>query len=208
MNEHETIADIIAEMRGFKRYAASDSSDCRYVAYWLYQTFADRLEAAYKRESESITPKSDPDWKDICAKCKDGDIEPKHCEYYGEPNGCNSPIYGEHPIAEKSSAVGDAAKLREAVIKTQSVIAKCMDILNKIPECGYNGLIDDVADELCGLLEEHIKAALAAPPRNCDRPKCVTSKAAQDVWRKEDGGKTAYHEWLLAAATEKEGGAK
>jgi len=47
---HETITDIIAEMRGFKRYAASDSNDCRYVAYWLYQTFADRLEAAHKRE--------------------------------------------------------------------------------------------------------------------------------------------------------------
>jgi hypothetical protein len=50
MADNETIADIIAEMRGFKRYAASDSSDCRYVAYWLYQTFADRLEAAHKRE--------------------------------------------------------------------------------------------------------------------------------------------------------------
>ena len=40
-------------------------------------------------------PKPDPEWKDICAKCKDGDIEPRHCEYYGEPNGCNSPIYGD-----------------------------------------------------------------------------------------------------------------
>ena len=53
-NRHETIADIIAEMRGFKRYAASDSSDCRYVAHWLYQTFADRLEAAHKRDCASI----------------------------------------------------------------------------------------------------------------------------------------------------------
>ena len=40
-----------------------------------------------------------------------------------------------------------------------------------------------------------------ASPRNCDRPECATSKAAQDVWRKEDGGKTAYHEWLLATYT-------
>ena len=24
------------------------------------------------------------------------------------------------------------------------------------------------------------------------------AEAAQDVWRKEDGGKTAYYEWLLA----------
>ena len=33
------------------------------------------------------------------------------------------------------------------------------------------------------------KQALAARPRNCDRPECATSKAAQDVWRKEAGGK-------------------
>ena len=36
------------------------------------------------------------------------------------------------------------------------------------------------------------------PLRNCDRPECATTKSAQEVWRKEDGGKTAYYEWLLA----------
>ena len=50
------------------------------------------------------------------------------------------------------------------------------------------------------------KSTLSAPPRNCDRPECSTTKAAQEVWRREDGGKTAYYEWLLATATEKEGG--
>ena len=53
-------------------------------------------------------------------------------------------------------------------------------------------------------LYEIADAALAAPPRNCDRPECGTTKAAQDVWRKEDRGATAYYEWLLAPATEKE----
>ena len=43
------------------------------------------------------------------------------------------------------------------------------------------------------------------PQRNCDRPECVTTKEAQDVWRKEDGGKTAYYEWLLATSTAKGG---
>ena len=50
------------------------------------------------------------------------------------------------------------------------------------------------------------KAVLAAPPRNCDRPECATTTAAQDVWRREDGGRSAYYDWLLATATE--GGAK
>ena len=48
---------------------------------------------------------------------------------------------------------------------------------------------------------EVVNAALAAPPRNCDRPECATTKAAQEVWRKEDGGKTAYYEWLLSTST-------
>ena len=51
-------------------------------------------------------------------------------------------------------------------------------------------------------IERWAEAAGAAPPRNCDRPECATSKAAQDVWSKEDGGKTAYYEWLLATYTE------
>ena len=48
---------------------------------------------------------------------------------------------------------------------------------------------------------EVVNAALSAPPRNCDRPECATTKSAQEVWRKEDGGKTAYYEWLLATST-------
>ena len=59
-------------------------------------------------------------------------------------------------------------------------------------------------------IERWAESALAAPSRNCDRPECATTKSAQDVWRKEDGGKTAYYEWLLAASTKgaKEGDSK
>ena len=65
--------------------------------------------------------------------------------------------------------LGNAAKMREALLETKSVIAKCMDILNKIPDgCEYDGLIDEVADELCDLRESHVNAALSAPARNCD----------------------------------------
>ena len=65
--------------------------------------------------------------------------------------------------------LGDAAKMREALNETKSVIAKCMDILNSIPGgVEYDGLIDEVADELCDLRESHVKPALSSPPRNCD----------------------------------------
>ena len=156
--ENETVADIIAEMRGArtefpfvylmgepdtpevidfetKEIIAPRKINIRRV---MVKELADRLEAAYKRERK---------------------------------------------------ASGNAAKLREA-----------MDYL-----CERMADIDATFDPS---EVECLRAALAAPPRNCDRPECVTTKAAADVWRKEDGGKTAYHEWLLAPATEKEGGAK
>ena len=70
---------------------------------------------------------------------------------------------------EKSSAVGNTAAMREALEKTQSVIATCMEILNKIPDgCDYDRLVDEVADELYDLRDSHVKAALSSPPRNCD----------------------------------------
>ena len=53
-------------------------------------------------------------------------------------------------------------------------------------------------------IEGWAEDALSAPPRNCDRPECATTKSAQEVWRKEDGGKTAYYEWLLATSTKGE----
>ena len=70
---------------------------------------------------------------------------------------------------KESLIVGNVAVLRDALKETQSVIAKCMDILNSIPGgVPYDGLIDDVADELCDLRDSHVKPALSAPPRNCD----------------------------------------
>jgi hypothetical protein len=91
---------------------------------------------------------------------------------------------------------GDCAKMREALVKIEK-IAHC-DLCNVYPK--YR----DKFNDKIGGIEREARAALAAPPRNCDRPECATTKAAQDMWRREDGGKTAYYEWLLA--TYKEGG--
>lgn len=139
--------------------------------------------------------KADPDWKDICAKCNDGDIEPHYCEYYGEPNGCNSPIYGEHPTAENSSVVGDCAKMREA-LKT---VKRYLD--------GYTVNVLEMRSQ--------VDAALSAPPRNCDRFKdALDAWDAYDAWvdsYRAQGKTEPFNEfgWLFALAeTEKEGGAK
>ena len=58
--------------------------------------------------------------------------------------------------------------------------------------------IPKLASEEMSELKQIAESALSAPPRNCDRPECATTKAAQDGGRTEDGGKTAYYEWLLA----------
>lgn len=121
------------------------------------RVMSDRIEAAQKRERESITPKPDPNWEEICEKCHDGDIEP-NCEYYGEPNGCNSPIYGEHPTAGKSSPVGNAATLRKALKNLVDVIDRCDSGSPLWWHSGAKGVMP----------LKKAKAALAEPPRNCD----------------------------------------
>ena len=89
--------------------------------------------------------------------------------------------------------LGNAAKMREALSDA------CYAMFNFLKT--QNGGYEEMAKAL-----DKAKAALAATPRNCDRPECATSKAAQDVWRKEDGGKTAYYEWILQKY--EEGGVK
>jgi hypothetical protein len=86
--KQETIADIIAWLRRPRK------GENVFLAVWIDE-IADRLEAAHKRELSKNTSKNgadfgqlgdcaklreahtaDPDWKEICARCRDGDIEP------------------------------------------------------------------------------------------------------------------------------------
>ena len=89
--------------------------------------------------------------------------------------------------SEKSSQVWNAAEMREALNEIKDTIDEWRTN-DEMDHWQYSKLFD-ITD-----------AALSAPPRNCDRPECATTKAAQDVWRKEDGGQTAYYEWLFAEA--------
>ena len=97
---------------------------------------------------------------------------------------------GPQPVTD-CNCLGNAAKMREALINAYYAMFKF--IKTPYAEC------DEMAFALDGA-----KAALDEPPRNCDRPECAATKEAQEVWRKEDGGKTAYYEWLLATSKEGE----
>lgn len=116
----------------------------------------------------------DPDWGDICAKCMEGEIEPD-CEYYGEPNGCNSPIYGEHP---KSAPVGNATKLRKALDELMGWLEKFLD--------GYSPSYP-FKPSLIGARSQAV-LALSAPPRNCDR-----FESENDAW--DEFMKTQYPQY-------------
>ena len=139
-----------------------------------FDELADRIDAAVKNEvsvefrrSQEVVaeltrrldeaqPKPDPDWNEICAKCRDGEVEPEDCEYYGDPNGCNSPIIGRHPRTKC-----DTAKLREAVKAVVGV--------------GYPHNFQKEAPHIRGYCYDITKAvdkclaALAAPPRNSNK---------------------------------------
>lgn len=154
-SKHETIADIVAQLRAAAHIQNADSP--RDVL-----NFADRIEAAAKREREARV-----DAAQIC-----GEV--------GE-------MIGREATRENSSQVGNAAKIREAV----------ENALDRLLLWNYT---DQYTARMALGVVKKLHAAISAPPRNCDRPECATTKAAQNVWRKEDGGKTAYYEWLLATS--------
>ncbi len=116
-------------------------------------------------------PKPDPDWEAICERCRDGDLEPD-CEYYGEPNGCNSPIYGEHP---RTMPAGNAAEMRETLVALQARFEKNVmayqDRYFKFTGWHWHKKAKEAARwrDVFSELNEQCKSALATPPRNCDR---------------------------------------
>ena len=141
--KQETIADIVAEMR--KDIAEGTVGIWSDFGGEIARSYADRIEAAMRHQFREVT-KMIP-----------------HEEVAVSKMGTTN------QTREKSSAVGNAAEMREALLETQSVIERCMEILNKIPGgVQYDGLIDDVADEICDLRESYVNPALSAPPRNCD----------------------------------------
>lgn len=132
------------------------------------------------------------DWKETCAKCMDGEIEPRQCEYYGEPNGCNSPTYGEHPN------VGNVAKMRETIEWLKERLTAAV----------YDGSFD-VHEAL-----DKIDAALSAPARNCDKMPDIDNLTMHDLAKSPCKSTLEYASrdellalvrWLLAPAAERKG---
>ena len=210
--KQETLAEIEEELRSGE-----------------YAPLADRIHAAWEREKsqswhhremeelilrhekevaelKKLIPQPDPDWKAICEKCKEGEIEPD-CEYYGEPNGCNSPIYGEHP---KSQPIGNAAAMREALGDVYNILEK---IQWYTPHLSDVSLMREFRSRVCRA-KKVIDIALSAPARNCDVEYAdrVEMYGAFKDWCKAKGHTMepmlAYDafDWLLAPAAQEGAG--
>ena len=129
----------------------------------------------------------------------------EHCQQsYSERNG----VYMKKKrksTAEKSSAVGNAAKLREALEKIAYYDKD--DANMDDPYCADGRICADIA-----------RQALSAPPRNCDlardwmrdlyahfKPPASIKREMPPEWV---DAVMAFCRWLVAPATEKKGGTK
>lgn len=151
-DKQETIPDIIAEMRRIK-YRGEECT-----VKWCLTGWADRFEAAWKRESAT---------------------------------------------AEKSSAVGDAAKMREIVELLARVILPPQE---EYPAEYGGGKVPDEDGWLAWIRQMQVRAlaALAAPARNCDRFKTLEDALA--AWREVSPAESGpFDKWLFA---EVKGGVK
>ena len=163
----ETIADVVAKMLEF---AETDSQTIgRDVLRRRIQNFARRFEAAHQREVAELKSKmndvvcENEAMRDACWTC----CAKRECE----------------ETREKSSQVGNAAKMREALerIRRELILDSCRRTITK-----FHDIVCEVS-----------YSALVAPPRNCD----VLSKAeVLETLKDRSFSKEDTIEWLYAEA--------
>ena len=146
-SNQETIADIVAAMRDEGH--AGDASCLEWVSA-KFTSYANRIEAAAKREREA------------------GAEAAQVCGEIGE-------MIGREANREKSSRVGNSAKMREAFSDA------CYAMFNFLKT--QNGGYGEMAKAL-----DKAKAALAEPPRNCDIGNALEQVSRHRIWCKCGGG--------------------
>ena len=126
-DRQETIADIVSEMRNEGH--TGDASCLGWVGAKM-QRYADRIEAAANHRFREVT-KMIPHEEVAYAKTETAT-----------------------PTSEKSSAVGNAAEMREALMEASIALSSAT----------HHHLTEDDAKECLAVIE----SALSKPPRNCD----------------------------------------
>lgn len=179
----ETIEDIIREMRDWWMRSDNEEADAELAS------FANRIEEAW--EIKLIAEKA--------KAAAEGYVQGQQ-----SVTDCNQPK--DVPTTEKSSQVGNAAAMREA-----------LDAINRIDTRGLNRLLYELVEADIfdgGQINKTIssvdkaKAALSAPPRNCDKymtPKDAMLAHLDEVYQGEkvefgDYEWCEFIKWLFAEA--------
>lgn len=207
----ETVADIVAEMRIGDLCAADTSARQMYINDFL-ASYADRIEVAWKRESEA------------------GAEAAQICGEIGE-------MVGREATTEKSSAVGNAGTVREVAqemlnTSMQDITAEvvygwasrladaCKQSVTDCNQLGNAAAMREALKEirarlvyLYGRIDGTFyppalkqvygiaSTALSAPPRNCDR--FSNANDALRAFENDENAKSSYwgmDGWLFAEA--------
>ena len=182
MAKHETIADIIAEIRALSN-PISDG-----IIAINGSIIADRLEAALKRDTKELRVEIE--------RLKE------ERNYSGVRERQRLRAKGFAIVPKEQLERGDCAKLREALIE----ILEYIESFHKYITPGKGKKLTTLF-AVADTIRNKARAALAAPPRNCDR--FATKFDAKHEWEKvckaglpEQG---PFEDWIFYPATEKEG---
>lgn len=167
------------------------------------RTYADRIEAAVKREREET--------KDYFAKLHDGPsmiCTAKNCSLRNAAEDIVEQVKDEAsfghfaPVVVEDRPVGNAAAVREALENVERVARFCAEAPRHTPAYPTDAARADVLYSRIAELGRVARAALASPARNCDR--FATVGAAHKAWRATDQERD-FADWLFDKA---EGGAE
>lgn len=130
------------------------------------------------KELEKLLSLPDNNWEEKCRRCNENGLDDREeCEFYGEPCGCNSFIYGKHPAAiYGQSQPKNSAVMREALEKIVKQALAYSFFDGKLPASNeeFESKIIDEAPKYVLLRDDWMeaielaRAALAVKPRNCD----------------------------------------
>jgi hypothetical protein len=207
MSEHnETLADIVAEMRKRMKshYYSREGRN-------LMRQYSDRIEAAHEREKATAEKSSAVG---IAAAIQE---TLTYLEHVGRTKDCRVHFADIVNVGNAKSCLKDALSLLskpaendnngDAVITAVNNAAakrKALEALSAWAKTVKDNPKDKTATECAEFVETAVDAALAAPPRNCDR---YSHDEALKVWmaEKENERNGCFDEWLFAPATEQKG---
>lgn len=188
---NETQADIVAEMRRHIQAALEYPQDIE-ITTGDVEDWADRIETAHRREKEQTESIHLNEIIAVRKEAEDEFKQGKHAamrealkrildiEGYGAPwieaktiaqkalegEQCTPPIAQESPKIEQP---GNAAKMREALERVLDECCGLCDVPNQMTESGHTCSWRNRWSGCQSKAIDKALAALAAPPRNCDR---------------------------------------